>query len=85
MIIEEGDEEEEPTVKNGIVEEDGELYYYENDARVYAGLIEIDGDYYYVRSTGKLVVNDSYWVTKTNDLLPAGLYYFGSDGKMIME
>ncbi|MCH5184035.1 MAG: hypothetical protein J1E00_07655, partial [Oscillospiraceae bacterium] len=70
---------------NGIVEEDGELYYYEDGVRVYAGLIQIDGDYYYVRSNGALVRNRSYWVTKTNDLLPEGIYTFGEDGKMILD
>ena len=34
----------EPELKNGIVEEDGVLYYYVNDVRTYAGLIMLDGD-----------------------------------------
>ena len=37
--------------KDGIVNEDGELYYYVNGVRFYAGLIQIDGDYYYVNSS----------------------------------
>ena len=49
-----------------------------------AGLIRLDGDYYYVKtSTGEVVHGKSYWVTATNGLLPAGLYSFGADGKMI--
>ena len=41
-------------------------------------------DYYYVKTSNCEVVHGrSYWVTLTNDLLPAGLYTFGADGKMI--
>ena len=70
--------------KNGIVAENGSLYYYENGVLTGAGLIQIGNDYYYVRtSTGEVVHGRSYWVTDTNDLLPAGPYTFGTDGKMI--
>ena len=72
-----------PDVKNGIVAEDGELYYYVNGVRTYAGLIQIDGDYYYVNSYCKVITNQRYWVSKTNDLLPATFYNFGADGKMV--
>ena len=74
--------EPEPGEKNGIVEENGELYYYVNGVKTYAGLIQIDGDYYYVNSSCKVVTNQRYWISKTNDLLPAGFYNFGADGKM---
>ena len=62
--------------------EDGELYYYVNGVRFYAGLIQIGGDYYYVNSLCKVVTNQRYWVSKTNDLLPATFYNFDADGKM---
>ena len=75
--------EKEEETKNGIVEEDGVLYYYVDGVKTYAGLIIIDGDYYYVNSSYKVVTTSHYWVTKTNDLLPAGFYDFGTDGKMI--
>lgn len=71
--------------KNGIVAEDGSLWYYENGKRTYAGLIQIDGDYYYVRSSGEVVHDRKYWITRTNGLLPEGTYAFGADGKMILE
>ena len=73
---------EDPT-KNGIVEENGALYYYESGVKVYAGLIQIDGDYYYVNSSCQVVTTKHYWVNRPNDLLPAGFYDFGADGKMI--
>ena len=69
-------------VKNGVVEENGVLYYYENGSRTYAGLMEYDGGLIYVRSNGQLAVG-KYWVTKTNNLLPAAEYTFGADGKLI--
>lgn len=73
-----------PEVKDGIISENGSLYYYVDGVRVGAGLIQIDGDYYYVRtSNGEIVHGKSYWVTATNDLLPSGQYQFGEDGKML--
>ena len=74
--------EPDPELKNGIINEDGELYYYVNGVKTYAGLIQIDGDYYYVNSSCKVVTNQRYWISKTNDLLPATFYTFGADGKM---
>ena len=71
-------------VKDGIVAENGSLYYYIDGVLTGAGLIQLGGDYYYVKTSNCEVVHGrSYWVTLTNDLLPAGLYTFGADGKMI--
>ena len=71
-------------VKDGIVAENGSMYYYVDGVLTGAGLIQIDGDYYYVRTSNGEVIHDrSYWVTATNNLLPAGLYRFGSDGKLL--
>ena len=66
-----------------IVSENGVLYCYQHGSRYYAGLFQLDGSYYYARSSGQLVVDRTYWITKTNDLLPAANYQFGTDGKMI--
>ena len=75
---------EEQEKKNGIVSENGSLYYYENGALTGAGLIRLDGDYYYVKTSNAEVVHGrTYWVTVTNGLLPAGQYAFADDGKMI--
>lgn len=75
-----------PVQKNGIVEEDGKLWYYENGRKTPAGLIKIGNDYYYVSTSNSQVIrNRSYWVTKTNGLLPSALYQFGPDGKMIQK
>ena len=76
--------EPDPEVKNGIVAENGSLYYYVDGKLTGAGLIRLGGDYYYVKTSNCEVVHGrSYWVTLTNGLLPAGLYSFGADGKMI--
>ena len=76
--------EPDPEVKNGIVAENGSLYYYVDGKLTGAGLIRLGGDYYYVKTSNCEVVHGrSYWVTLTNGLLPAGLYTFGADGKMI--
>ena len=80
----EPDPQHKPEVKNGIVSENGSLYYYVDGKLTGAGLIQLGGDYYYVKTSNCEVVHGrSYWVTLTNDLLPAGLYTFGADGKMI--
>ena len=72
---------------DGIVELNGNLYYYINGEQQFgSGLIEIDGDYYYVRSNG-LVATTAWYVPAdaTNGLMPAGTYEFGADGKMIRK
>ena len=75
-----------PEVKNGIVAENGSLYYYVDGLLTGAGLIQIDGSYYYVRTSNGEVVHDrTYWVTATNDLLPSAEYTFADDGKMLTD
>ena len=76
--------EEEQEKKNGIVSEDGSLYYYVDGTRTYAGLIEIDGYYYYAKTNGELVHNRNYWVTKTNGLMNEGAYAFDEQGRMVI-
>ena len=70
-----------PEVKNGIVSEDGKLWWYVNGVKTYGGLMLIDGAYYYARSSGEILVNTKYWISKTNGLLPEAYYTFGADGK----
>ena len=71
--------------KDGIVAEDGTLYYYVDGIRVYAGLIEIDGSYYYVKTSGEVIHGKKYWISKTNGLMKEGSYTFADDGKMILN
>lgn len=73
--------------KNGIVEENGSLYYYVDGELTGAGLIQIGDDYYYVRtSTGEVVHGRTYWITATNGLpLPSAQYEFAEDGRLIQN
>ena len=67
-------------VKDGIVAENGSLYYYVDGVLTYAGLIEVDGNYYYVRTSGEVVNNCDYWISKGNGLMKNGLYNFDTNG-----
>lgn len=70
---------------DGIIKTGNDMFYYSNGELYYAGLINFEGDYYYVRSSGQLAVNRTYWITKTNGLLPEGDYSFDTNGRMIRE
>ncbi len=71
--------------KNGIIAENGGLFYYvDNVIQLKAGMIEIDGDYYFVRSNGQLATG-SYKTYNNNGLMPNGTYYFDKvTGKLII-
>ncbi len=84
-LPDEPDTPDEPEVKNGLVSENGGIFYYKNGKLQYAaGLIEVDGYYYYIRSNGQAAVGN-YWITNTNGLMEQGIYTFGTDGKMVVE
>ncbi len=67
-------------IRNGIV--DG--YYYVDGVKTSAGMLYIDGNYYFATTGGKLKANESSWCSYNNDLLPAGVYRFDAEGKIIM-
>ena len=69
----------------GIREENGTKYYYKDGVKIYAGLIEISGEYYYVKSDCSVVCARSYYVTKSNGLMPSATYTFDADGKMVIK
>ena len=70
-------------MKNGIVEENGELYYYSNGAKGAYGLTKVDDDYYYVNWGGVVETNGTYYVSKSLCDLKEGNYTFDEDGKML--
>ena len=76
----------EAEVLDGIVEIDGEYYYYINGVKQSGlGVVELTDEngatfYIYVRSNGKLATG-KYWPTTRNDLLDRGEYDWGTDGK----
>ena len=68
----------------GIVKENGKVRYYVDGKPAYAGLVrDADGSYYYISgSTMAAITNTTRYISFTNDLVPAGTYTFGEDGKM---
>ena len=73
-------------IKNGIVEENGAYYYYENNhLRYSAGVVQMTDEqgetyYIYVRSNGQLATGE-YYPTTLNGYLEEGKYDWGKDGK----
>ena len=75
------------TFKNGICPGDGSKYYYVDGVKVGEGLICVGGAFYYARtSTGEIVRNCDYWISKTNGYkIEARTYHFDPDGKMVID
>ena len=75
---------DEDTSKNGIREGDNSKFNYIDGVKVGEGLICVDGKYYYAKtSSGEIVMDQGYWITKTNELpVAAGMYHFDADGVM---
>ena len=72
--------------KNGFVEENGELYYFENGIRwTRRGIFQVEDTYYYAKANGGLIRNQSIWANITNDLVPFDMYYFDENGKMYIK
>ena len=74
-----------PNLENGvkkIVNENGNLYFTIDGARMYNGLYELDGEYYFAEYSGKLAVEKPVYVN-TELLSGNGWYYFGTDGKFV--
>ncbi len=75
----EPDTEPEP-IRNGIVTEDGKLFYYENGVKVGAGLIRLDGNFYFVKPSGEVVRSTTYYIEDGKDMLAPGYYVFDAKG-----
>ena len=76
-------------IKNGLTfEANGDIRYYENSVAVAKGLVQdSEGNYYFINSMLKAVKNTWYAFSaaKANGLLPAGNYFFGEDGKLVVK
>ena len=79
---------DEDTSKNGICDGDGDgsKFYYIDGVKVGEGLIKVGDYYYYARtSSGEIVRNRQYWITKTNELpIQQGIFDFDAEGRMIV-
>ena len=78
-----------PNLENGvkkIVNENGNLYFTIDGARMYSGLYELDGAYYYARANGQLVISDAVYIDAKplKDEDGEGWYGFDAEGKLIM-
>lgn len=74
---------DEDTSKNGILKDGEDLYYYVDGIKAPAGMIKIGDDYYYANSKGQLIVNQTYYCSRMNDLMKEGTYAFDAEGKLI--
>ena len=74
---------DEDTGKNGILMDGEDLFYYVDGIKAPAGMIKIDDDYYYANSKGQLIVNQTYYCSRMNGLMPEGIYAFDAEGKLI--
>ncbi len=73
---------------NGPKQVNGVWYFYIDGVQQYGlGLVEYKGDIYYVRGNGRLATTEWYvGASALNGLMPtAGIYNFGSDGKLILD
>ena len=82
-------EHDKDTSKNGIAMADsGTDHYFIDGVKVGEGLLCIDGKYYYARtSTGEIVKDQRYWISKNNDYykIPCAMYYFNANGVMQID
>ena len=82
-------EHDKDTSKNSIAMADsGTDHYFIDGVKVGEGLIRINEKYYYAKtSTGEIVKDRSYWVTKTNGIcsLKPGWYDFDANGVMQID
>ena len=74
---------DEDTGKNGILKDGEDLFYYVDGIKAPAGMIKIGDDYYYANSKGQLIVNQTYYCSRMNGLMPEGIYAFDAEGKLI--
>ena len=70
---------------NGFVEYGGFTYYYDNGTLA-KGFTKIGNDYYFFNAaSGKMYKDIELWVGGNEYGIEAGLHYFGSDGKMLVQ
>ena len=74
-------------IKTGFVQgTNGYTYYYEDLVRA-KGFTKLGDDYYFFNTgSGAMQCDKAQWVSGSNPYgIPGGTYYFGSDGKMVID
>ena len=79
------DENGKIAIKNGFVEEDGEIYYYVNGVKwTQRGVFQVGNDFYYAKGNGALLRNCREWASITNGLIEKAIYDFDENGKIVI-
>ncbi len=85
-------EKEELDLKNGFIEENGDIYFYVDNEKI-IGKQEIDGDFYYFDEDGKMIINkiiDNYYYNDSGKLVNGnfeinGKKYYSNENGIVKD